>query len=474
MPETLDKDPDALVVELRDATMFERFDDAQRRWVVDHAEHIRTEPGETLYQEGDPFSGVSFLLEGELEIVIRKDGVPIPVVSSTAPGTWAGGAPIIDEIISAGARTPVSSRLLRLDAQSSVDLVRDFPVAHHIVRGLREGAQRWQKQLDQQDRLAALGRLSAGLAHELNNPAAAARRAATTLREASARMRATTVELAHADGSPGLPTTLHAVERELLVTMQAAEPLTALQRSDREDAVDASLRAHSVEDADAAPLVDAGIEGAWMKRFLSRFPQAAAGAAIRWLVAQVEVTQISREVEDATGRMSDLVRAIKEYTFMDRDAGIHEVDIHEGLESTLAMLRYRLRGVTVVREYDRTVPRVPVLGAELNQVWTNLIDNAADALNGKGTLTVRTGRDGDVAAVVIADDGPGIPPDVLPRVFEPFFTTKDVGKGTGLGLDIVHRIVTEGHHGTVQATSRPGDTRFTVRLPLGGPPAAGP
>jgi signal transduction histidine kinase len=165
--------------------------------------------------------------------------------------------------------------------------------------------------------------------------------------------------------------------------------------------------------------------------------------------------------------MSDLVRSIREYTHMDR-AAVQEVDVHDGLESTLAMLRYRLRGIDVVRDYDRTLPRMQVHAAELNQVWTNLIDNAADALEGHGTLTVRTRRDGDTAMVVIADDGPGIPAAALPRVFEPFYTTKEVGKGTGLGLDIAHRIVTQGHRGTLQASSQPGDTRFVVRLPIAG------
>jgi signal transduction histidine kinase len=474
MAETLDKDTDALVAELRATTMFERFDEEQLRWVVEHGEHVRTAPGETLHREGDRFSGISFLLDGELEILIDKNGVPTTAVISTTPGAWAGGAPILDEVLAASARTPVSSRLLRLDAQTSVDLVRDFPVAHHIVRGLREGAQRWQEQVDQQEHLAALGRLSAGLAHELNNPAAAARRAATTLRDAATRMRSSTVALAQADGSPGLATTLNGLERELLVTMQAAEPLSALERSDREDALGSALRARGCEDADPVPLVDAGIDVEWLERFTARFPPAASEVAMRWLLAQVEVTQIASEVEDAAGRISDLVRAIKDYTYMDRDAGAYQADIHDGLESTLAMLRYRLRGITVVRDYDRTLPRVPVHGAELNQVWTNLIDNAADALDGKGTLTVTTRRDGDDVVVVLADDGPGIPPDALPRVFEPFFTTKPVGKGTGLGLDIAHRIVTEGHHGVLQVASKPGDTRFTVRLPATAAAAAAP
>jgi signal transduction histidine kinase len=258
-----------------------------------------------------------------------------------------------------------------------------------------------------------------------------------------------------------------AVERDIGVTMDAAAPLRALERSDREDAVAEKLRRRGLADADPAPLVDAGIDKHWVERFMDRFPEEARSVALRWLIAQIEITQIGREIEDAAGRMSDLIAAIKDYTFMDRGPVV-ETDLHDGLESTLAMLRYRLRGVTVVRDYDRSIPRLTVHGAELNQVWTNLIDNAADALDGSGTLTVRTRRDGDAAVVVVADDGPGIPADVLPRVFEPFYTTKSVGQGTGLGLDITHRIVTEGHHGRIQATSRPSDTRFEVRLPLSG------
>ena len=466
MAETLEKDAASIIETLHGAAVFERFDDGQLAWVVDHAEHIRTQPGELIYREGDMWNGMSFLLEGELEIVRVVNGSLVASISATQPGAWGGGAPFLDEPLAAGARTPIASRLLRLDRQSSEELVRKFPISHHIIRGLRDGAQRWQERIDQQERLAALGRLSAGLAHELNNPAAAARRGAARLRDASARQRAAAIALAHADPRPGLAPDLVAVERDIAVTMDAAAPLRALERSDREDAVAEKLRRRGLADVDPAPLVDAGIDPHWVERFTARFPEEARSAALRWLIAQIEITQIGREIEDAAARMSDLIGAIKDYTFMDRGPVV-ETDIHDGLESTLAMLRYRLRGVTVVRDYDRGIPRLIVHGAELNQVWTNLIDNAADALDGSGTLTVRTRRDGDVAIVVIADDGPGIPADVLPRVFEPFYTTKAVGEGTGLGLDIAHRIVTEGHHGRIQATSRPGDTRFEVRLPIG-------
>ena len=467
MAESLAKDADALVAMLRGAAVFERFDDSQLHWVVDHGELLRTEAGELIYREGEPYAGMSFLLEGAIEIVRVISGVLTASVSATQPGTWAGGAPFVDEPLAAGARTPVPSLLLRLDRENSEELVRNFPISHHIIRGLRDGAMRWQERIDQQERLAALGRLSAGLAHELNNPASAARRAAVSMREVAGRLRSATIALALTDPRPELAAELVAVERDIAVTMAAAAPLRALERSDREDAVAGRLVARGVGDVDPAPIVDAGIDAAWIERLAARFADASLQAALRWLVAEIELIQISRELEDASSRISDLVSAIKAYTYMDRGA-VHDIDIHEGLESTLAMLRYRLRGVTVVRDYDRSIPRLPVQGAALNQVWTNLIDNAADALEGGGTVTVRTRREGDIAAVDIVDDGPGIPADVLPRIFEPFFTTKGVGQGTGLGLDIVHRIVTEAHHGTVQATSRPGETRFEVRLPLSG------
>ncbi|HXA28410.1 MAG TPA: ATP-binding protein [Candidatus Angelobacter sp.] len=468
MAQTLDKtDPGALVARLRGGTVFERFDDEQLRWVVDHADLVQTGAGEMLYRQGATFSGMSFLIEGRIDIVNEAEGGLRTLVSSTEAGSWAGGVPAVDEILPAGARTPVPSRVLRLDQDTSLRLVRDFPIAGHIVRGLREGAQRWQEQVDQQERLAALGRLSAGLAHELNNPAAAARRAAVSLPEAAARLRSTAVELALADPRPQLAHDLVAAERDLSVVRASSEPVSGLERSDREDALDTALRGRRVAGVDAAPMVDSGIDMEWLDRFLSRFAQTAAAPALRWLVAQIEVSEIARDVEDSTGRVGDLVLAIKKYTHMDR-AAVQEADVHEGLDSTLAMLKYRLRGITVVRDYDRTLPPLPLHIAELNQVWTNLIDNAADAMQGRGTLTVRTCRDGDSVAVVIADDGPGIPAAVLPRIFEPFYTTKGVGQGTGLGLDIAHRIVAQGHGGTLQAESRPGDTRFTVRLPISG------
>ena len=465
MSTTLDKDPEALVAALRGSAVFERFDDAQLRWVVDHATLVQTEAGEILFREGGTFDGIAFLVDGALEIVRESNGSTVAMVSATEPGAWAGGAPLLGEVLPAGARTPVPSRLLRLNQGTAVQLVRDFPISHHIFRGLREGAQRFQEQIDQQERLAALGRLSAGLAHELNNPAAAARRAAVTLTEAAARLRTTAIELALAEGRPGLAADLVTVERDLKVVMGLPTHVSGLERSDREDAVDVALRNRGVDSLDAAPLVDSGIDREWVERFLARFKKESAAPALHWLAAQIEVAQIGRDVEDATQRMSDLVRAIKEYTHMDR-AQVQEADIHDGLESTLAMLRYRLRGITVKRDYDRTLPPVMIHVAELNQVWTNLIDNAADALEGHGTLTLRTHREGDDAVIVVGDDGPGIPAELLPRVFEPFYTTKEVGKGTGLGLDIAYRIVTEGHGGTLQATSQPGDTRFTVRLPM--------
>jgi signal transduction histidine kinase len=250
--------------------------------------------------------------------------------------------------------------------------------------------------------------------------------------------------------------------------MAAAAPLSPLARSDRTDTVAAWLDARGVADAwDVAPaLVDAGLDVPWLEGLAARVPPGALDAAMAWLAATTTANQLIELVERSSERISELVRAVKEYSYMDQ-APKQEIDIHDGLENTLIMLGYKLKhGVTVVRDYDRTLPRLCAYGGELNQVWTNLIDNAVDAMRGRGELRVRTARDNGSVLVEIGDSGAGIPPDVQPRIFEPFFTTKEVGAGTGLGLDVVWRIVVNRHHGSVRVESVPGDTRFQVRIPL--------
>jgi signal transduction histidine kinase len=318
----------------------------------------------------------------------------------------------------------------------------------------------------QREKLASLGTMAAGLAHELNNPAAAARRAATHLGEVANQALSLMCRLTPVLEARHWPLLINA---ELEATQKLAQVpvLNHLERSDREDAMAKWLEDQSVSLAwERAPtFVSAGLDSAWLAAFAEKFPPAIRADVLGWLELRLSLKLLLSQVNQSTGRIAELVKAIKSYTYMDQ-APTQEVDIHEGIESTLTMLGYKLRNVTLVREFDRTIPRITAYGSELNQVWTNLIDNAIDAVKGTGKICIGTCREDNQVVVEIVDDGPGIPPEVQARMFEPFFTTKGVGSGTGLGLVISNRIVGDRHGGEIEFESRPGETRFKVRLPL--------
>ena len=368
-------------------------------------------------------------------------------------------------------RAITPARFFTLSADDFTELMRQwFPMALHLLEGLFYGSQRTQEVIGQRERLLALGSLSAGLTHELNNPAAAAVRATATLRDRVAGMRHKLAKIAGGTWDRAMLATLIEQQERAVEQLAKAPDLTPLDAADREDELTDWLDAHGVTSGyEIAPtFVQAGIDGAWLDRVVEISGPEMLDGALQWLYYTLETETLMSEIEDSTTRISTLVSAAKQYSQMDR-APYQVLDIHELLDSTLVMLAGKIGdGVQVVKDYDRSLPDVPVYGAELNQVWTNLIDNALQAMDGDGTLTIRTQRVEDNAIVEIGDTGPGIPAENLRRIFEPFFTTKPVGQGTGLGLDISWRIVVNRHHGDLSVESEPGRTVFRVCLPLAG------
>ncbi len=464
------------VDELRTLFLFEQLDDQQLQWLCEHGHVEVHEPG-FVFREGDPATCFYVLLEGfivmsrhvgEDEVEIgRTDqrgvygGAWSAYLGERAPTTYPG---------SMRALTPV--RLFTLSAADFASLMRDwFPMAVHMLEGLFYGQRDTQRAVGQRERLLALGSLSAGLTHELNNPAAAAVRATSSLRDRVAGMRHKLALIAGGAYDRHVLETLITLQEAAVEHVAKAPDLSPLETSDLEDELSDWFDQHGITGGyDLAPtFVQSGLDIAWLDQVAEMLDAATLEGAVRWLNYTLETELLMAEIEDSTTRISTLVTASKQYSQLDR-APYQVIDVHELLESTLVMLSRKIdKGVQVVKEYDRSLPDVPVYGAELNQVWTNLIDNALQAMDGTGTLTLSTSRVNDHVEVVVADTGPGIPAADLPRVFEPFFTTKPVGQGTGLGLDISWRIVVDKHHGDLSVTSEPGNTRFRVRLPIRGP-----
>jgi signal transduction histidine kinase len=346
-------------------------------------------------------------------------------------------------------------------------------MAVHLLEGLLFGTRSAQEAIGQRERLLALGSLSAGLTHELNNPAAAAARATGALRDRLAALREGLTGIAAGPHDGKVLAKLLRLQGEAAVQVASAPALSPLETSDREDEVSDWLDDHNVSEGWrlASTFVQAGVTTQWLEDAAQSLHRASDGhcdlaAALRWLSDTLDTELLLTEITDSVTRISALVGSAKQYSQLDR-APYQVGDLHELLDSTLVMLGVKIGpGITVVKQYDRSLPRVPGFPAELNQVWTNLIDNAVAAMGGSGTLTITTSADGDRALVEIADTGPGIPAELQERIFEPFFTTKPVGQGTGLGLDICWRIVVTRHHGDLRVQSEPGDTRFRVWLPL--------
>ena len=445
--------------ELRSLFLFEHLEDEQLAWVCEHSDVVEVPAGHELTTEGSPADCFYVLLSGAL-VMSRQVGAEHVEINRTEwRGSYVGAVQFYlgdqtEQIYGATVRTTADSTFLAVRAREFREVFRAwYPMAVHLLQGLFLGQRNTSSVIGQRERLLALGKLSAGLTHELNNPAAAAGRAAHDLRDRVTHMRHKLAMIADGSLDRTQLKQLVMAQDEFVEKARHAPDLTSLQASDAEDELTDWLDDHDVTDGwQLAPVfVAGGLTADDLDAVAAAAPEDALEGALRWLAYSVETEGLLGEIIDSTARISSLVNAAKQYSQMDR-APHQWLDLHEGLFATLTMLKPKLGGVTLVKELDKSLPRLPGYPAELNQVWTNLIENARDAMDGTGTLTIRT------------------------RIFEPFFTTKPVGQGTGLGLDVSFRVVVNRHHGDLRVDSQPGRTVFRVSLPLeesgeGDPPA---
>lgn len=455
-----------LMADLRKIKVFADLPEEHFAWLVDKFEDIQLAPGEIFIRKGAPADWLAVILEGELRIQ-PNDDPDGPVITGLA-GEVTGYLPFsrLTHFRGTG-RAVIPSRLVRLHKDFFPEMLQRMPqLGQRLVAIMSDRIRETTKLQTEREKLMALGKLSAGLAHELNNPAAAAQRSAINLREALETVRDASIRLArHA---------LTAEQRDIILGFEREAqhfvpqtPVDPLAQSDREERISAWLAARKMPDAwKISPiLADVGVDVPQLESLAAQVGDIVWCDALVRIASLLTIGRLISEIENSTKRISELVRAIKEYSYMDQ-ASLQEVDVHHGIESTLTILGHRLkRGVTVKRDYDPGLPKVCAYGGELNQIWTNLIDNAIDSMNGKGELRIRTRHLLDRVSVEISDNGPGMTPEIKARIFEPFFTTKGVGQGTGLGLDTVARIVRR-HHGEIQVESQPGNTQFVVDLPL--------
>jgi signal transduction histidine kinase len=457
------------VDDLRALTVFDGLTGDQLAELVAAGTEVRIEPGIDLFKEGEHADLWWVLVDGAVDLVRHIGREETVVGRMDVPGRWAGGFRAWDEhgVYLATGRGVVDGRLLRVPADALRELCDAwFPFGGHLIQGLYGTARTIEATARQRESLVTLGTLAAGLAHEINNPAAAATRSVDALEGACQTLLSSLGRLAQGEISAQQFTALDGLRAEIEPRAALVDPLVM---ADHEEALSSWLSRHGVERdwVIAPPLAAAGVDTAWCERAAVVLEGAALEPGLEWVASTVTAATLMSELKVSTRRISDLVAAVRSYSQMDR-ASMQHVDVTDGLESTLVMLGHKLReGVTVVRDYSTDVPRIEAYAGELNQVWTNLIDNAVDAMDGVGTLRLSTRADRDVVVVEFGDTGSGMSPAVAERAFEAFYTTKDVGEGTGLGLDIARRIIVDRHGGTISIDSQPGETVLRVRLPVG-------
>ncbi len=456
------------VDELRTLSLFDGLTGEQLTELVEGSTEIRIEPGVELFREGEHADFWWVLLDGAIDLVRHVGREDTVVGKMDVPGRWAGGFRAWDEhgVYLATGRGATAGRVLRVPAEVLHQRFDAwFPFGRHLIEGLYRTARSIESTARQRESLVTLGTLAAGFAHEINNPAAAAARAVDALEAECQTLLSSLSRLAHDEISARQFTALEALRREIKPQATALDPLAL---ADHEDALSSWLSSHSIvrDWMIAPPLAAAGVDLAWCERVAAVLEGSALEPGLEWVASTFSVATLLSEMKESSRRISGLVAAIKSYSQMDRASRQH-IDVTDGLESTLVMLGHKLRdGVTVVRDYSADVPQVDAYAGELNQVWTNLIDNAVDAMDGAGTLRIASRTEGDDVVIEFGDTGPGMPPQVAARAFDAFYTTKDVGKGIGLGLDIAQRIVVERHGGTITIHSRPGETVLCVRIPI--------
>ncbi len=465
----------SLARQLRAISAFSDLPEEDLLWLASRMELVHYKPGDIVVTEGSPADRLIVVLEGEASIQ-RENAAGDGRTYSMRAGSVTGMLPysrLTHFPLTARAMTPSTVASLRVE--HFPEMIKRLPELAQRLVGIMADRIRETTRTDQQrEKLTALGKLSAGLAHELNNPAAAVRNASVNLQQAVRALRTAGLHLDKRALAPEDRIFLARIECNW-AREHPPMALDSLERSDREEEIGSWLEARRVPDArQLAPgLVDSGCDIGMLRDLAERFDEATLGDVVTRLTESFNINRLVEQIESGTSRIAELVRAIKQYSYMDQSPE-QEIDVHEGLENTLIMLHYRLKhGIAVVQEFDRSIPRICARGSELNQVWTNLIDNAIDAMGGSGKLLVRTASEYGRVLVEIRDNGPGIPPEIRDRIFEPFFTTKPVGEGTGLGLDTVYRIV-QSHHGEVRVESEPGRTSFQVRLPFATAPGREP